>query len=200
VAKTVAQRLVEDGKVRVLSDSRITTVLETGKAQSKAAKAREEYDKRVAAQTEATQGDVEATTPKPGDRILDAIDRVAAEKKAAKKTTPAVNGRKAKADRMPYSSATPTGSIKRHGKSRRTGTETQIVDLLAKNGPEAAAKAMGQDKPMALVGSGRYAVQCITHKQTKTVPDMTEGKPLQARTDQFCKQCAKAVAEKTDAA
>jgi hypothetical protein len=94
-----------------------------------------------------------------------------------------VNGRKAKADASPYSTATPTNRIKRHGKSRRTGTMTEIEDGLAKG------------STFKVKGSGRYAVRCLTHKAETTVPDMTTAKPLQARTDQFCPKCADLVAK-----
>lgn len=85
-----------------------------------------------------------------------------------------VNGRKAKAEASPYSTATPTNRIKRSGKSRRTGTMTEIEDGLAKGAT------------FKVVGSGRYAVRCLTHKAETFVPDMTTAKPLQARTDEFC--------------
>jgi hypothetical protein len=90
---------------------------------------------------------------------------------------PKTNGRKAKAEASPYSTATPTNRIKRHGKSRRTGTMTEIEDGLAKG------------STFKVEGSGRYAVRCLTHKAETFVPDMTTAKPLQARTDQFCQKC-----------
>jgi hypothetical protein len=191
IAKNIAQRLIETGKVRVVTGGRITTDLEPrdkgtgdqpvvpdGGDGEMTPEAKAEYAKRVANQ--------------PGnlhDKIEAATSKIKADKKAA---APKVNGRKAKADASPYSTSTPTGKVKRHGKSRRTGTMTQIVDLLAKGGPEEAGKVMGQPT-YDLVGSGRFAVQCIDHKQTMAVPNMTEGKPLQARTDQFCQECRKIV-------
>lgn len=94
-----------------------------------------------------------------------------------------VNGRKAKADALPYSSSTPTNRIKRHGKSRRTGTMTEIEDGLAKG------------STFKVEGSGRFAVRCLTHTAETFVPDMTTAKPLQARTDEFCQEC-KALTDK----
>jgi hypothetical protein len=117
-----------------------------------------------------------------GQDLLDAQEKVAAEKAAAKKTSaPKVNGRKAAAEKSPYSTAPVAGRIKRHGKSRRTKTMTEIEDLLHKDASE------------PLKGSGRYMVRCLDHKTGKAVPDMTTAKPLQARTDEFCPKCRKAV-------
>lgn len=103
--------------------------------------------------------------------------------KAPAKTKPKTNGRKAAAEKSPYSTAPVAGYVKREGKSRRTGTQTRIVDLLH---PKA-------EHP--LKGSGRYRIECVTHKAHTEVPDMTAAKPIQARTDQFCKKCATALAE-----
>lgn len=92
------------------------------------------------------------------------------------------NGRRAKADASPYSTAPVAGYVKREcKKSRRTGAHTRVVDLLHPK------------REHDLEGSGRYEVQCLTHQAAKAVPDMTEAKPLQARTDQFCDGCAQAV-------
>lgn len=107
-------------------------------------------------------------------------------------TPPAkVNGRKAAAEKSPYSTAPVTNFIKRHGKSRRTGSETQILDLLHRNGADVDVKA--HTNLVAKKAPGRYRVECITHKKHKDVPDMTEAKPLQARTDTFCPKCKAAV-------
>lgn len=95
-----------------------------------------------------------------------------------------VNGRKAQAEKSPYSTATPTNRIKRQGKSRRTGTMTEIEDGLAKG------------STFKVEGAGRYAVRCTTHNAETFVPDMTTAKPLQARTDQFCGACALALEAK----
>jgi hypothetical protein len=99
---------------------------------------------------------------------------------------PKVNGRKAKAEASPYSTAPVSGIIKRHGKSRRTGTVTEIEDLLH---PKSSTKGQVE-------GSGRYRVKCLDHDKHSDVPDMTTAKPLQARTDQFCGKCRKAVEAK----
>lgn len=176
VSKAVAQRLLDEGKVRVITGGRITTNLDAtdqGDGEEPARTAAEIFDEREA-KTKA----------------------IKAENKA--KAAPKVNGRKAAADKLPYSSSKPNGHTKRHGKSRRTGTETAIVDLLHKDGPKVAGQYLGKD--ITLQGSGRFAVICVTHKQVKCVPDMTEAKPLQARTDQFDKQCAKVVAAREAAA
>lgn len=192
VAKAVADRLIRDGKVRVVTGGRITTDLNGG-------------DKGTGEQVQLLAG--KNPNPPEGETLAEAIERGTKEQKAHSAKVAAdlngkreakTNGRKAKAERLPYSSSTPTNTVKRHGKSRRTGTETQIVDLLTANGPKTASEAMGKD--ITLVGSGRFDVECLTHKTHKAVPDMTEAKPLQARTDQFCKQCAKAVADKDKAA
>lgn len=181
VSKAVAQRLLDEGKVRVITGGRITTNLDAADQGDGEDQPAQEPPKKTAAEL---FDEREAKTK-----------QIKAENKAKTAGTK-VNGRKAAADKLPYSSSKPNGHTKRHGKSRRTGTETAIVDLLHKDGPKVAAKFMGETEPMPLVGAGRFAVICVTHKRAKCVPDMTEAKPLQARTDQFDKQCAKVVAEK----
>lgn len=139
--------------------------------------------------TEAITGKAKPAKDKPtGKDLLDAQERLAEEKKnkpkAAKTTTPKVNGRKAAAEKSPYSTAPVAGYVKREGKSRRTGTMTRVVDLLH---PKAEHK---------IEGDGRYRIECITHGTHQTTPDMTLAKPLQARTDQFCQKCAQAVKDR----
>lgn len=131
----------------------------------------------------------------PEDRADQADQATPTQSEEPAKATPAkVNGRKAKADASPYSTAPVTGFQKRHGKSRRTGSETEIVDLLHAKGKDRDAKAHAA--LVAKTAKGRYRVECITHSKHRDVPDMTTAKPLQARTDEFCTKCARAVAEK----
>lgn len=109
----------------------------------------------------------------------------AAEAKPAK--APKVNGRKAAAEKSPYSTAPVAGRIKRQGKSRVTGVQTQIEDGLHK------------DATFKIKGSGRYRVSCLDHKAHRDVPGMTQAKPLQSRTYLFCKKCDAATpADKRD--
>lgn len=121
-----------------------------------------------------------------GKDLLDAQDRVAADKTAgkAKAAKAKVNGRKAAADKSPYSTAPVAGYVKREGKSRRTGTMTRVIDLLH---PKTEHK---------IDGDGRYRIECLTHGTHATTPDMTAAKPLQARTDEFCPKCVQAVKDR----
>jgi len=172
VSQAVADRLVAAGEAEFHGDGKW---INTGKKHT--AKAPTGDKPTPGGKTEAEAKDL-------ADKIRAANDANANGRKATG-DKPKVNGRKAAAEKSPYSTAGVAGRIKRHGKSRRTGTMTEIEDLLHK---DSATKGKVE-------GSGRYAVRCLTHNTEDRVPDMTTAKPLQARTDQFCPQC-KALVDK----
>lgn len=180
VSQSTAKALESKGLARVYGDGKwITTSLEGEEPKASAqpkTKAAAKAGKSGTQQIEETITKAVAKGKAAGTKAAKGKDDTPAK--------PKVNGRKAKADASPYSTAPVGGLVKRHGKSRRTGSMTRVVDLLH---PKA---------PRKIEGAGRYMVECETHDAREFVPDMTAAKPLQARTDQFCKPCAKAVADR----
>lgn len=171
VSRNIADNLVMAGKAHYAADGRIAA----GTAEVRDPDGTRPID--PAWEYPQPEGGVIDVPADQGEATGDAL--VAnAEAQTEEPKTEKVNGRKAAAEKSPYSTATPTNRIKRHGKSRRTGTMTEIEDGLAKG------------STFKVEGSGRYAVRCLTHTAETFVPDMTTAKPLQARTDEFCQKCA----------